>query len=241
MKHPFLKSNRKMIISHRGNLFGKDPQTDNTIRAFIKCMDIPILNGIELDVDQTKDGCLVLYHRKSKKDLPASGLTFSQLKKKKNIPTLDSALKAIKNHWKKRRKGSTFFIDVEIKKDAKYQYNYAAAYEYDVMTLLKSYFRYSEFFISSFKFSVLKNIMKQYPKVTCGLLLDRKRIITDEMIQTLDFIAPRFNYFEFYRNIKKPFLLWTVNGNHLHDFLNGIPEGHAKVKGLITDEAGKLH
>ena len=61
----------KRILAHRGNITrtgaredeAKDHVKDNTEAAFKEAFALPGLGGIEFDVDQTSDGCIVIYNR----------------------------------------------------------------------------------------------------------------------------------------------------------------------------------
>ena len=93
-----------MVYAHRGD---RSRAPDNTIEAYMLAVEAGA-DGIELDVRQTRDGVLILYHDDRDPAVGAfSSLDFRVLREMApQVPTLREAMQAIPRH---------VFVNVEIK------------------------------------------------------------------------------------------------------------------------------
>ena len=160
------------IYAHRGNS-GFYPE--NTMYAFKKSIDLDIC-GIELDVQKTKDGILVVHHDETLgRVFDGKGsikkMTFDQLREADlndqklkgqsdcKIPTLEEVLKLIKP--------TNLTLNIEIKNN-KVKYK---GIEEDVINLVKEYNMEDRVLISSFNSKSLKRISKLDENIKTAYLI----------------------------------------------------------------------
>ncbi len=160
------------IYAHRGNS-GFFPE--NTMYAFEKSLDLDIY-GIELDVQKTKDGVLVVLHDETlgrifdgkgsiKKltfdELREANLNDEKLKDKTNckIPTLEEVLELIAP--------TDLNLNIEIKNN-KVKYK---DIEKDIVNLIKKYKMENKVLISSFNHKSLKIVSKLNSKIKTAYLV----------------------------------------------------------------------
>ena len=160
------------IYAHRGNS-GFFPE--NTMYAFKKSLDLDIC-GIELDVQKTKDGILVVHHDETLgRVFDGKGyikkLTFDQLVDSNlnndelisrddcKIPTLEEVLELIKP--------TNLTINIEIKNN-KVRYKNI---EKDILDIVKQYEMEDKVVISFFNYKSLKRISKLNSKVKTAYLV----------------------------------------------------------------------
>lgn len=152
------------IIAHRG-ASGYEPE--NTLASFKKAIELGT-NGVELDVYVLKDGNVVVIHDKTV-DRTTNGSGYvtekSLLELKKldagngeKIPTLKEVLDLV-------NRKVTVHIELKGKDTA-----------IPVSTIIREYvknkkWKYSDFYVSSFNHSELKNIKKLIPQVKVGALI----------------------------------------------------------------------
>ena len=149
------------IYAHRGNS-GFFPE--NTMYAFKKSLDLGIY-GIEIDVQKTKDGILVVHHdetlgrmfdgkgsikKSTFEQLRELNLKDEELKNKADckIPTLEEVLEFIKD--------TDLTLNIEIKNN-KVRYKNI---EKDILDIVKQYEMEDKVVISSFNYKSLKRISK---------------------------------------------------------------------------------
>ncbi len=207
------------IYAHRGNS-GFFPE--NTMYAFKKSIDLDIC-GIELDVQKTKDGVLVVHHDETLGRIfdgkgSIKKLTFDELRdvNLKNdelinrddckIPTLEEVLELIKP--------TDLNLNIEIKNN-KVRYK---GIEEDIIKLVKKYKMEKRVIISSFNYRSLKRIYK-----------------LDSKIKTAYLVGP----FTFkYRNLKKVLKICKeCNCTYIHpscDVVNKELVSEAHKKGLLV-------
>ena len=80
----------KNLIAHRGL---KDESKENTLQAFTKSLENPNYQGFECDVRTSKDNVFVVCHDALIGISRVSSTNYEELKRKYNIPTLESVLK----------------------------------------------------------------------------------------------------------------------------------------------------
>ncbi len=221
---------RTAIIAHRGA--SKLAGTDNTIESF----ELAICLGadyVEMDVRQTKDKKLVVFHDDIMDDTPIKFLTFEELNNKASekgysVPLFEDVLKLCQGKIK---------LDIELKE---------TGYEFKVLSLVKKYFSYDGFMIKSFLDTAVKKVELLDKKVNTGLLLgykkaDVKRRVNEFLpsrrlkLLDVDFVSPNhklvtWDYMLRMRLLKKKVYVWTVNDEAIMKKLL-----KKKVDGIITD------
>ena len=80
----------KNLIAHRGL---KDESKENTLQAFTKSLENPNYQGFECDVRTSKDNVFVVCHDALIGISRVSSTNYEELKRKYNVPTLESVLK----------------------------------------------------------------------------------------------------------------------------------------------------
>lgn len=151
------------IIGHRG-----DPEhaPENTLTAFKMAIQAGV-DGIELDVHQSRDRMLVVHHDETVKtaygEWPIAHLTWSQLRhidvgEGERMPALTEVLR-----WAKRRR---IWLNLELKGGpSRYP-----GMERSVYQLLKTRGLLGRVLISSFHFEMLQALKQVDPRVPIGLL-----------------------------------------------------------------------
>ena len=221
---------RTAIIAHRGA--SKLAGTDNTIESFSLAISLGA-DFVEMDVRQTKDKKLIVFHDDIIDDTPIKFLTFDELNNKTHekgysVPLFEDVLKLCQGKIK---------LDIELKE---------TGYEFKVLSLIKKYFSYESFMIKSFLDTAVKKIELLDKKVNTGLLLgykkaDIKRRINEFLpkrrlaMLDADFVSPHYklvtwDYMLRMRLLKKKVYVWTVNDEKIIKQLL-----KKKVDGIITD------
>lgn len=145
---------QKQIVAHRG---APKLARENTLESFQKAIDLGA-DMVELDVRQTLDGVLAVFHDATIAGRPISQITFQELndiaqKANFNVPTLAQALGLLAGKVK---------ASIEIKE---------MGYELKVAETAKQYLKRDEYEIISFIFPVLEKIRRNYPEVKLKLIL----------------------------------------------------------------------
>lgn len=225
---------RTSIIAHRGA--SKLAGSDNTIESFSLAISLGA-DFVEMDVRQTKDKKLIVFHDDIIDDTPIKFLTFDELNTKSidkgySVPLLEDVLKLCQGKIK---------LDIELKE---------TGYEFRVLSLVKKYFTYDSFMIKSFLDTAVKKVELLDKKVNTGLLLgykkaDIKRRVNEFLpsrrlkLLDVDFVSPHhklvtWDYMLRMRILKKKVYVWTVNDEKI------IKKLLAKnVDGIITDVPDK--
>ncbi|MCM1496672.1 MAG: glycerophosphodiester phosphodiesterase [Bacteroides sp.] len=218
------------IIAHRGASYLANHE--NTIEAFQIALDIQS-DCIELDIRQTLDKTLIVFHDEEFNGIPVKTLTYKELNALSEeagyrIPTLEEVLFLCQ---KKMR------LLIELKE---------AGYEKRVLSMVNSIFSYDEYSLQSFLDIVVRRIKKIDANVNTGLLLGAKQadfstrfneyypirrqkechadfISAHHMLATPDFILRM-------KHARIPFYVWTVNEPRaITHFLE------AEADGIITN------
>lgn len=221
---------RTAIIAHRGA--SKLAGTDNTIESFELAISLGA-DYVEMDVRQTKDKKLVVFHDDIMDDTPIKFLTFEELNNKASekgysVPLFEDVLKLCQGKIK---------LDIELKE---------TGYEFKVLSLVKKYFSYDGFMIKSFLDTAVKKVELLDKKVNTGLLLgykkaDVKRRVNEFLpsrrlkLLDVDFVSPNhklvtWDYMLRMRLLKKKIYVWTVNDEAIMKKLL-----KKNVDGIITD------
>lgn len=182
------------IFAHRG-LSSVYPE--NTLLAFSKAMEYKI-DGIETDVQMTKDGELVIFHdERIARTTNGHGFikdyTLDELKKfnannrmdyQVEIPTLEEFLSLVEN--------SDITINLELK---------TSIFEYDgiekkTLDLIRKHNMEERIIISSFNHQSLLRMKALAPEITCGVLTGDVLIDGEEYVKSHGFEAfhPMFVY-----------------------------------------------
>lgn len=228
----------KKIIAHRGA--SKDYR-ENTIDAIYAALQLGI-DGVEIDIQQTKDNKLIVYHDDyipSISKPKIKELTFDEIKsilRRQNIKVslLDDVISRFKDK---------LFLDIEIKESVNP--------ELLINTLFKYYNSESDlkgdeplkFQIKSFYFKKLKYISKYSPFKIVYIINYKKnwlKLFKDYLnIKELKFegIHLDYRYMKsfFIKLIKHPIWVWTVdNVDNLK-----IALYDEKIEGIITNEPSR--
>ncbi len=225
---------RTAIIAHRGA--SKLAGTDNTIESFQLAISLGA-DYVEMDVRQTKDKRLIVFHDDTIDSTPIRFLTFEELNAKAKdkgfqVPLFEDVLKLCQGKIK---------LDIELKE---------TGYEFKVLSLIKKYFSYDAFMIKSFLDTAVKKVELLDKKVNTGLLLgykkaDIKRRINEFLpnrrlsLLDVDFVSPHYklvtwDYMLRMRLGGKKIYVWTVNDEAIMKKLL-----KKKVDGIITDVPDK--
>ncbi len=199
------------IIAHRGASYLANHE--NTMEAFQLALDVHA-NTIELDIRQTFDKILIVFHNEHINGFPVSALTYHQIQEMTNtsgyqVPTLEEVLLLARQK---------IHLLIEFKE---------AGYEKKAITLINSFLSYEEYSVQSFLDIVVRRIKKIDTSVNTGLLVG----IQDADLSTrfneyfpirrlhachADFISPHYYLAtpEFILRMKHagiPVLVWTVD------------------------------
>ena len=199
------------IFAHRG-ASGLVP-FENTIDAFSKAIELNC-DGIELDVRQTKDKVMIINHNPDIGGLIIKDHTFDVLKEKAikigfKLATLEETLQFCQNK---------IFLDIEVKEKG---------FEQELITLIKQYLDYNQFFIRSFSEDVIIKAKEIDNNIKTVLLISTKKlskfisvIFPNKKIKRTkcDIISPHYKFvcFGFIKrkhNKNIPVSIWTVNNN----------------------------
>jgi glycerophosphoryl diester phosphodiesterase len=218
------------VIAHRG---ASSQAPENTLAAFEKALELGV-DGLEMDVRETKDGELVVVHdatvtrttngngrvkTKTLKQVKAldAGSWFGKSFAGETIPTLKEVLELSNNKAR---------VFIELK---------APRIEEKVLETIKQQKMLKKTVVTSFNAAYLRRVKELEPKATVGDIL------------LLDFLAPWRNWGDFdcllpfwpligdsfLKGTKKKGLEvfpWTVNDGGVMEFLS-----EKKVDGIITD------
>ncbi len=215
------------IFAHRG-LSSIYPE--NTLLAFSKAMEYKI-DGIETDVQMTKDGELVIFHDEMlARTTNGKGFlrdyTLEELKKlnannkmdyEVEIPTLDEFLALVE--------GSGLTINLELK---------TSIFEYDgieekTLELIKKHNLEDNVIISSFNHQSLVRMKKIDPNIKCGVLTGDVLIDGEKYVKEHGFEAfhPLFVYctkerVELAHSLGIAMNVWTVDWKEQFDMMKDV-------------------
>lgn len=238
--------NKTLVWAHRG-ASGYAPE--NTLEAFQKAIDMDA-DGIELDVQMTKDGQLVIIHDETiNRTSDGKGLikdytyeellTFNFNKKypelgKVKIPTLEEVYHLLKD--------TKLFINVELKNGIIFYENL----EEKVMELTKRMELTDRVIYSSFNHYSVMKLKELDPYVNTGFLyedgyLDMPKYAKKNNVEALHPALYNLQYPNFIKDCKKRGIelrVWTVNKvdemkmlceNEIHGIITNYPDIARKV------------
>lgn len=202
------------IIAHRGNNKNKN---ENRIEGLLKCLKEPYIDGVEFDIQMTKDCKFLLSHSNFLKTKDGEIFAISrnrlcELKKhsyeknKKNYPlvTLEQFLRKVNGN-------KILLMELKVEGQEK-------EYAYYLKKILKK-FPFLNLWICSFDPSILLFFKKDYP---IGLI--KTRMINEKKnLNDFDFVSSK-------EKEKIPYFLWTINKKIC------FPEDK-NFLGIITDSA----
>lgn len=232
-----IKNSNIQIVAHRGVT---DKYPENTIGAIRKSIEKDA-DYIEIDIQRTKDGVLVLFHDKNLFRLTGvnkeiSDITYNELKNIKvrdnyilsssneSIPTLEEVLRYTKDKIK---------LMIELK-----CYGEENEFANDVIELLNRYHVKNQVIIQSSQYSLLKDVREIDASITIGYIayilgggiysLDvdfysiEQSILSDKSINKI-------------KSLGKGIWVWTVN-----DDIDIFDNLRKDIDGIITDKVDKV-
>lgn len=225
------------IVAHRGIYFDEPENTITAIKSSIKHN----VDYAEIDVQETKDGEVVVMHDRNLRRLTGINITvdrlnYNQLKtlkvrepfksnyKPEKIPTLQEVMKLTNNKGK---------LIIEIK-----DYHNTKELTKKVVNMIEQNNFQNQCMIQSMSYNVLKQVKDEDPKIITGYISSRKheRLPTENV----DFysVSEKVITAEMVTNIhasNKTIYAWTVN-----DVMNMDKMISLKVDGIITDKPSIL-
>lgn len=225
------RSNIK-IAAHRG---GNSGAPENSLSGIQNALDIGV-TVIEIDVQMTKDGVVVLNHdvdleRVAGNEAQVSELSYNELRQLnigldvdgihvfEEIPTLEAALAVVKDR-------ATLIIDIKFD-------TYSRSLARGIVAVLEETNMVNQVVVQSFKYEVLEDIRELNSEIIIGQLLRSLAVDTEAL--DVDFYAVKHNivtdkFIEAAHKEGHEVWVWTVNDNaHLVDVLN------YNIDGIITD------
>lgn len=225
-----------LVFGHRGL---PEKFTENTLDGFLGAMDAG-LDGIELDVQITKDNELIIYHdsyleisgeKKHPWNMDLYEIKEITLDRGEKIPTLNEVLGAIKDYK----------IIIELKTVNERMESVNKGIEETLNKTISNYDS-SNFLFVSFDPRTMMELKSMNNKLFCGwnIAVDTIRLLgnfsaSDVTEIGLDYLQPSFDVFtdreilEFIEN-GLPVIVWTVNYVDTAMHLKNIG-----VNGIITD------
>lgn len=211
-----------IILGHRGNLY----HPENTIKAFKSAIEMGA-DGVELDVQKTLDGILIVSHDENLKRLTGIDLNIRKIEFKKlkdisiagePITDLETALEFIKSYNK--------FVDIEIKNPKDFL---------DVIKLVKK-INLKDFIISSFWHKETFSAKNSHPEIKFAYLYSHFPKDISIYVKEIDFLKPQFNYInEEYIPYKDKVIAWTVDEEEKVEYLLKMD-----IWGIITNFPDKV-
>ncbi len=197
------------IIAHRAN---GSKYKENTKEAILEVLTYPYVDGIEIDIQMTKDKKFIIEHNtfllcNNKKIKSIKNSNYKDLKKCKNITLLDEVLKEINTN-------KIILIDLKVNQDEKiYMNNYIKTinkYNHNIYTM-------------SFNYDFVKKLKKKYPNLKVGYI--KGFFLNQE--KSKEYLDYEVVYYKNYKNEEG---VWTVN--KMEDFI----KYNKKDILLITDK-----
>ncbi|MGM9967192.1 glycerophosphodiester phosphodiesterase [uncultured Rummeliibacillus sp.] len=232
------------IFAHRG---ASGDYPENTLLAFKEAAKLPIY-GVELDVQRTKDGVLVINHDE-KIDRTSNGkgyirdMTFEEIRSYdfgkwkgqhftgEKIPTLDEVLDIFRT--------THHMINIELKTDV-FEY---PGLEDDVIETVKSHEMMERVLFSSFDHEIVERVLQKAPTNEVAALFMKILVNLDaygQMIGTtalhISLVAAKRESAKKAINAGNTVRVYTVNTTNDYDLMEEI-----EVDGVFTDYPEKLY
>lgn len=200
---------RTLVLAHRG---GESEFPDNSLAAFRRLVNLSVngvpVDGVELDVQATADGVLVVTHDIHLGGLPIETMTLDDLRELQGadlspdlaIPTFEDVLRVLPNH---------LVVNVEVK---------VRRVERALIRAIDAAHRRQTVVISSFDAAPLLIVRRLAPEVRCGLvagvrvadlLKQAKRALAD-VVSVEEHLANESLVRHMHQNGVAVFV-WTVN------------------------------
>lgn len=217
------------IIAHRGN--NNPLYKENTVDAFLSAFQNPSIDGIELDVRETKDHKLVVIHN-SLINLTSDGSgfvknqTLAELRQynfgtkehPSKISTLKEVLKLVPTNKK---------VLIELKEEGLFTTAYLKLFYHEIKPFIKK-----SLWIFSFNKPLIDALKKQYPHLRLGICISTviNRFILNELY---DFQVVSYHLVKEVKETPYTYF-WTIN--KLEE-LTKIKEEYSNSSfGIITDQ-----
>jgi glycerophosphoryl diester phosphodiesterase len=193
------------IIAHRG---ASSEAPENTLAAFARAIEVGA-DIIEFDVRRAPDGRLVISHD------PVEDRT-SELPSLLDLPTLEDTLRLTQGRIQ---------LDVELKEPG---------CERDAIDLLLRYFPLSEFCVTSFLASVLRQARAIHPGIRTGLIFAEwnEDVHAACLGPEFELLVAHYRLVDEAEQIGKPLFVWTVDDLALTRMLFDRP----LVEGIVTND-----
>lgn len=239
-----LGENQMNIFAHRG---ASGAYPENTLLAFREAAKLPIY-GVELDVQRTKDGVLVINHDE-KIDRTSNGkgyirdMTFEEIRSYdfgswkgeqfagEKIPTLDEVLDLFRM--------THHMINIELKTDV-FEY---PGLEDEVIETVKSHDMMERVIFSSFDHEIVERVLKKAPANEVGALFMKILVNLNEYGQMIGTNALHISLVAAKREAAKKAIaaenkvrVYTVNTTRDYDLMEEIG-----VDAIFTDNPEKLY
>lgn len=184
------------VIAHRAN---GSKYKENTKKAILEVLKYPYVDGIEIDIQMTKDKKFVLVHNSfiicnDKKIKSIKNTNYKDIKKCKDISLLEDILNSINT-------SKIILIDLKVNQEEKIYMN-------SYIKLIKKYKH--NIYTMSFDYDFVKKLKKKYPTLKVGYI--KGFFLNQEKLK--DNLDYEIAYYKNYQNEEG---VWTVNKKE--DFL----------------------
>ena len=222
---------RPWVIAHRG--YWSRGGIENTIDAFLRAVETGC-EMIELDLRQTADGKIVVFHdakleNKLLSEMDSKNLQDIAYEKGIDVPFFEDVLEAL---------AGKIMIDIEIKDPG---------IEKEVLLQTSAIMPGRTYLISSYDISILKKIRKLDSSVQIGWVVGERNYIIFKILKMftffratiwnwINYLIPEYKYVDSKlvntcQNLGIELLCWTVNSSQEMIRLSNL-----NIAGIITDE-----
>lgn len=228
-----------LVTAHRG---ASAIAPENTMASVIKAVELKA-DFIEIDVQETKDGKIVLLHDVSLKRTAGvkkniASINFDELKSYEvgkwfddsyfgeHIPSLEEVIESVKGKAK---------LNIELK-SSRFQFRLAER----VLEIVKSLDFINDCIVTSFDFVLINKIKILCPELKAGYIVSLFSRFMDFNLPDVDLIAVHKklatkSFIEKITALGKEIYVWTVDDeNEMNRFIN------LNVDGIITNDPAKL-
>lgn len=211
-----------IYIAHRGN---NDNEVENRVDGILKTINLPYIDGVEVDIHMTKDGKFVLSHNLLLKEtvfdyhfITQNKLKF--LKKKefvlKGKPFPIHTLEELLRVYPKDK-----ILMIECKTDTVSP----TQFEKNLYKILKKN-KNRKILLCSFDYFFISHFKKKYPLYSCGLLVGYT-LNKNKDLSPFDFVSLQYRDISLRRDNT---YIWTVNDIKI---LNKVKK--EKIEGIVSD------
>lgn len=229
----------EIITAHRGS---SDKAPENTMSSVLQAIEDGA-GFAEIDVQETADGVLVLYHDDSLKKIGINraiwemnfldltlfdvGRSFNNMYKKETIPTLESVMNVASHKIK---------LNIELKTKGNQPHLVQK-----VVDMIHEHHFVSQCIVTSFDAGAIAQVKQLDSNIKTGLIIGSNSLITEDMYRApFDIISIRGKYVnrKLMRNANKyhkEVHAWTINNKQ--EMIRLLNQG---VTSIITDHPAKL-